>query len=77
VAGSAKGAAGDLDTAARCDGAASGVLRVGCAQFGRESVHIERRMRPVRSGHHVQYAARVSAFDPRSIVEELLTLSAE
>jgi hypothetical protein len=53
------------------------VLRVAGAQVGGESVHIERRMRPVRTGHHARYAARISALDPRSVVEKLLTLSAE
>jgi hypothetical protein len=68
--------AGDLDTAARCDGAATGILHSAgapaeSASFGPG----ERRLEPMRRDRHAASVARIAAMDPIVVVDQLLARS--
>jgi DNA-binding SARP family transcriptional activator/predicted ATPase len=68
--------AGDLDAAARCDGAATGILHSAgapaeSASFGPS----ERRLGPMRRDGHAASAARIAAMDPIVVVDQLLARS--
>jgi len=68
--------AGDLDAAARCDGAATGILHSAgapaeSASFGPG----ERRLEPMRRDRHAASVARIAAMDPIVVVDQLLARS--
>ena len=69
-------AAGDLDAAARCDGAATGILHgAGAPENSASFGPSERRLEALRQDQHAASVARIAAMDPASVVEQLLARS--
>jgi tetratricopeptide (TPR) repeat protein len=69
-------AAGDLDAAARCDGAATGILHgAGAPAESTSFGPIDRRLELLRQDHHAASVARIAAMDPNTVVDQLLTRS--
>ncbi len=73
VLGAAWASAGDVETAARCDGAATAILqRAGAPIESAFLAPVELHLEGIRRDPTMQSAARLAAMDPEAVVDELL-----